>query len=121
MASNLRKYKYTWKAAACKAVADTPSNMSEPTEMDLKAEILSSLKMEMTGLFQTELKSALAAEFGEIKSELQVVKTKITNNTAVSRSDLETINLDSPKRSDAKPRAIITKLHYYLDCAEILS
>lgn len=122
MASNLRKYKYTWKAAASKTVADTPS-MSEPieqTEMDIKAEILSSLKMEIIGLFQTELKSALGEEFGEIKSELQAVKTEIANNTAVLRSNLETINLDSPKRSDSKPQAIIAKLQYYQDCVEIL-
>lgn len=74
--------------------ADTPSNMSEPaeqTEMEMKAEILSSLKMEIVSLFQTELKSALAVEFGVIKSELQAVKTEIANNTAVLRSDLETI------------------------------
>lgn len=94
MASNLRKYKYTGKAATRKPGADTPSNMSEPaeqTEMEMKAEILSSLKMEIASLFQTELKGALAAEFGVIKSELQAVKTEIANNTAVLDSDLETI------------------------------
>lgn len=90
---NLRKYSYT-ATAASKTTADAPSNMSElkQTEMDLKTEILSSLKKEISGLFQTELKSALASEFGVIRSELQEVKTAIENNTAALRADLEKVS-----------------------------
>jgi len=80
MASNLHKYKCMREATASKTDADAPSNMSKPAEqtemMDMKAEILSSLKMEIAGLFQIELKTALAAEFGVIKSELQAVKSQ---------------------------------------------
>lgn len=39
--------------------------------MDMEAELLSSLKPEIDGLFQKELKDALAVEFGVIKLELQ--------------------------------------------------
>ena len=90
---NLRKYSYT-ATAASKTTADAPSNMSEPkqTEMDMKTEILSSLKKEIAGLFQTELKSALASEFGVIRSELQEVKAAIANNTAALRADLEKVS-----------------------------
>lgn len=96
MAKQLRKYKFT---AASKTGTDTSpvSNMSDselaerPDMMDMKAELLSSLKMEIAGLFQSELKNALAAEFGVIKTELQAVKAEIANNTAILRSDLETV------------------------------
>ncbi len=94
MASYLRKYKYTGQAAASKTSADALSNMSdtaEKAEMDMKTEILSSLKMEIAGLFQTELKSTLTAEFDVIKSELQAVRTAIANNTAVLRADIEKV------------------------------
>lgn len=39
--------------------------------MDMEAELLSSLKPEIDGLFQKELKDALAVEFDVIKLELQ--------------------------------------------------
>ncbi len=94
MASNLHKYKYTGQAAASKTSADALSNMSdtaEKTEMDMKTEILSSLKMEIAGLFQTELKRTLTAEFDVIKSELQAVRTAIANNTAALRGDIEKV------------------------------
>lgn len=97
MASNLRKYKYTGQTTASKTDANTPSasNMSEgagqTSMMDMKAELLSLLKTEIDGLFQKELKNALAVEFGVIKSELQVVKMEIASNTATLRSDMETI------------------------------
>lgn len=89
---SLRKYSYTGKTAASKTSADAASTMSEPEpEMDMKTEILSSLKKELAGLFQTELKSALTSEFGVIKSELQAVKTAIADNTAVLHTDMEKV------------------------------
>ncbi|KAI2645987.1 LINE-1 retrotransposable element ORF1 protein [Labeo rohita] len=95
MASSLRKYKYTGKTAASKMDANTPSTTSESAEhtdfMDLKAELITSIKMEITALFQTELKNALSNEFDTLKSELQAVKSEIASNASALRSDLETI------------------------------
>lgn len=73
MASNLGKYKYTGKATVSKTDAATPatpsdmSELDEQTNMKAEAEVLSSLKMEIAGLFQTELNNTLAVEFGVIK------------------------------------------------------
>lgn len=84
MASNLRKYKYIGKTAASKMDANAPCMMSKSAEhtdfMDLKAEIISSIKMEITTLFQTELKNVLSNEFDTVKSE-------ITSNTSAFHSD----------------------------------
>lgn len=95
MASSLRKYKYTGKTAASKMDANAPSMTSESAEhtdfMDLKAELISSIKMEITALFQTELKNVLSNEFDTVKSELQAVKSEIACNASALRSDLETI------------------------------
>ncbi|MCI4378198.1 hypothetical protein PGIGA_G00213240 [Pangasianodon gigas] len=95
MASSLRKYKYAGKTAANKMDASAPSMMSESAEhtdfMDLKAELISSIKMEVTAVFHTELKNVLANEFDTVKSELQAVKSEIASNASALRSDLETI------------------------------
>jgi len=112
MASNLRKYKYTGKASANKTSADTPSvsnvtnttpEMAEQGEqaqqtreqtdmtMETKEELLSSIKSEMTTLFQTELRSIMAKEFDGVRSELQAVRQEIANNTSAFRSELEVI------------------------------
>ncbi|KAL0151130.1 hypothetical protein M9458_053643 [Cirrhinus mrigala] len=97
MASSLRKYKYTGKTAASKMDANAPSMTSESSKhtdfMDLKAELIASIKMEITALFQTELKNALSNKFDTLKSELQAVKSEIASNASALRSDLETIKM----------------------------
>lgn len=57
----------------------------------MKAEILSSLKDDIATLFRSELKTVLAEEFENIKSELQAVRTELANNTAAIRSEVETM------------------------------
>ncbi|KAK7940160.1 hypothetical protein WMY93_003486 [Mugilogobius chulae] len=113
MASNLRKYKYTGKATSASATpanetasgppSSAPSMLAkeqpasmEPNEQldrvtDLKSEILSSIKAEMTELFQSELAKVIAKEFGEVKMEMQAVRVEIANSTATFRSELDTI------------------------------
>lgn len=59
--------------------------------MNMKAELLSSLKTEIAGIFQKELDNALAGEFGVIKSELQAIKMETASNATILRSDMETI------------------------------
>lgn len=95
MAGKLRKYKYTGKTAANQEDANTPSMMSEPAEhtdiLEIKAELISSIKTEITSLFQKELKTALSNEFEMVKAELQAVKSEIASNASAVRSDLEAI------------------------------
>lgn len=57
----------------------------------MKAEILSSLKEDIATLFRSELKTVLAEEFENIKSELQPVRTELANNTTAIRSEVETM------------------------------
>lgn len=109
MANNLRKYKYTGKASANKTSTDTPSvgtganttpEMAEQAHQtgekidmttEMKEELLSSIKTEMTTLSQTELKSIMSKEFDGVRSELQAVRQEIAYNTSAFRSDLEVI------------------------------
>lgn len=58
--------------------------------VDLKAEILPSLKEDIAMLLQLELKTALAEDFENIKFKLVAVKTELANNTAAIHSNVET-------------------------------
>lgn len=103
MANNLRKYKFTGGSSAtgpkassssespprCNTQTPQPDDRTEVVEM--KAEILSSLKEDIATLFRSELKTVLAEEFENIKSELQAVRTELANNTAAIRSEVETM------------------------------
>lgn len=61
--------------------------------MDMKAGLLSSIRTETAGLFQKELKDALAVEFGVIGLELQALKMEIASNTVMLRSNMETMKI----------------------------
>lgn len=101
MAYNLRKFEFTRGAKVtgpkASSSSDSPPrcNTPEPEDQmdvaDLKAEILTALKTDIDMLLRSELKSALAEDFENIKSELQAVKTELANNTAAIRSDVETM------------------------------
>lgn len=118
MASSLRKYKYTGKTSANEASSDKananntvsitsgpsiPANPSEDTAstmsdhneqyhlQDLKSELLSCIKVDMTELFQREVTKVITHEIEGVKSELQSVKLEIANNTAALRSELDTV------------------------------
>ena len=101
MAYNLRKFEFARGANAtgpkASSQSDSPPrcNAPEPDDQmdvaDLKAEILTELKMDIAILLRSELKSALAEDFQNIKYELQAVKTELANNTAAIRSDVETM------------------------------
>lgn len=57
--------------------------------VDLKTEILPSLKEDIAMLLQSELKTALAEDFENIKFELLAVKTELAKNTAAIHSNVE--------------------------------
>lgn len=99
MANNLRKFKFLRNWAQSLSSNDSPSRCSTKTPQpddqmdvtDLKAEILASLKRDIAMLLRSELKTALAEDFENIKSELQAVKTELANNTTAIRSEVETM------------------------------
>lgn len=101
MAYNLQKFEFTKGANAtgpkASSSSDSPSRCNTPESeyqmefADLKAEILTELKMDIAMLLRLELKIALADGFENIKSELQAVKTELAINTTAIRSDMETM------------------------------
>ncbi|KAK5605684.1 hypothetical protein CRENBAI_007810 [Crenichthys baileyi] len=103
MANNVWKFRFTGgtSAAGPKALSsrDSPSgcsiNMPDPNDLvdsaDLNTEFPMSLKAEITMLFRSELKTALAEDFQNIKSKLQALKTDLANNAATIRSNIETM------------------------------
>lgn len=102
MANNLRKYKFTGGTSATGPKASYSSELPprcstktlQPDDrndvVDLKADILPSLKEDIAMLLQSELKTALAEDFENIKFELLAVKTELANNTAAIHSNVET-------------------------------
>lgn len=57
----------------------------------IKADILSSLRKGLLSVIREELKSALAKDFELLKKEIIDVKTKIANNTADIRTEVEQV------------------------------
>ncbi|KAJ0028894.1 hypothetical protein NQD34_003891 [Periophthalmus magnuspinnatus] len=68
------------------------SGQPTPAALDLKTEILSSIKTEMAALFQSELAKIIVKEFGDVKTEMmQIVRSEIASSTTILRSQLDTI------------------------------
>lgn len=60
------------------------------TDMEeLKLQILTSLKADISVVIRNELKNSLADDFNFLKSELQAVRTEIANNATLMRTDIE--------------------------------
>lgn len=95
MAEKLCKYKYDTSSStrpsatssSCSTITrsrTTPSPWGSPEKMDvaaLKAEILCSLKSDISAVIRSELKSAFADEFSSLKNEIQAVRKEIINHT----------------------------------------
>lgn len=69
--------------------SETPQSGDNMDVADFKAEILSSLKADIAMLLWSELKSALAEDFDNIKYGLQAVKVELVNNTAAIRCKVD--------------------------------
>lgn len=101
MAYNLRKFEFARRASTTEhkasgssdlpSVANTPVTDDRMDAVDLKAQILSDLKTDLVLLLRSELKTALAEDFENIKSELQAVKAELATNTAAIHADVETM------------------------------
>lgn len=108
MAEKLQKYKYGSSASTSRPARNTrqrtPDSRGQPSPTrsespsmaseELKADILSSLRGEVSTIIREELKRALAEDFEAIKSELQAVRSEIKNNMAAIRSEVENMKAD---------------------------
>lgn len=61
---------------------------------ELRADIVSSLRGEISLIIREELKSALAEDFNALKTELQAMRSDIVNNTTAIRAEIEHMNVD---------------------------
>ncbi|KAL1268510.1 hypothetical protein QQF64_033873 [Cirrhinus molitorella] len=101
MANKLRKYKYSGPASArpeasltqpFSASSDSPPISQLESGMgteDWKADILASLREDISAVIKGELKNALSEDFNFLKNELKEVKSEIANNTAAIRSEVD--------------------------------
>ena len=103
MVAKFRKYKLMKRPEQSPAQG-TPANRNgaspvrtEATGMTaekIKADVLSSLRGDLANMLRKEVKSALAKEFGLLKSELQAVRSEITTNTIAIRAEMDQIKGD---------------------------
>ncbi|KAK7891490.1 hypothetical protein WMY93_023453 [Mugilogobius chulae] len=108
MAANLRKYKYEassstrTSAAAAKSSDSTAASQTTPSpapiaDMDvtaIKADILASLRQDISTIITQEIKNAFADNFASLKSDIHDVKIEINNNTAAIRAELDQVKAD---------------------------
>lgn len=96
MATNLQNFAYkpnkVKTRAAAKASTTPPSPSKTNVDMsDIKAEILASIRGDISELLRSELKEVMASKFEEMKSEIQAVKTEVVSNITLLRSDLDSM------------------------------
>ncbi|KAL0148812.1 hypothetical protein M9458_055821, partial [Cirrhinus mrigala] len=71
---------------------DSPPIPQHKSVMDTenwKADILASLKEDISVVIRAELKNALSEDIGFLKNELKGVKSEIANNTAAIRTEMD--------------------------------
>lgn len=82
------------RPAANKGSADpkrSQANKLTDAMSDTKAELLTSIKEDISVLLRSELKDILAEEFGRLKIEIQAVKNEVVSNISLLRSDLDCV------------------------------
>ncbi|KAL6480098.1 hypothetical protein MHYP_G00111310 [Metynnis hypsauchen] len=99
----------------------------------LRADSLASLKMDISAIIKSELKSE---EFSSLKSELKEVKAETVNSTTAIRTEMDAMKHtvsdieeglsswssegSNPEKAEQKTTVIIAKLHYYQNCVHVL-
>lgn len=101
MATSLHKYSGTSSSRSKAAVihispdsCDPPLSHWSESEMDamaFKADILSSLKVDISAVIKLELKNALAEDLRYHKSKLKEVKSEIVNSITTVHSEINTM------------------------------
>lgn len=109
MAVNLCKYSYKKRPAIPATTPNKPGsspanvsqNPADPslteatmTAAEIKSDILSSLREDLSKIIREELRTALADDFNALKSELQAVRSEITNSTYAIRSEMDRMRGD---------------------------
>lgn len=94
MAANLRKYKYSGSTSTRPEASGQSASSRSAIDMNMdfeviKADILSSLKSDISSVIKQELKNALAEDFDTIKSELQAMRSEIASSAAATRSEID--------------------------------
>lgn len=72
----------------------TPSQSPDMEPDNIKAEILATLRDDFKEIMRTELKMALAEDFGALKTEIQSLKTELVNDTKILREEMENMRTD---------------------------
>uniref|UniRef100_A0A3P9KMM2 L1 transposable element RRM domain-containing protein n=1 Tax=Oryzias latipes TaxID=8090 RepID=A0A3P9KMM2_ORYLA len=99
MAEKLRKYKFDNSAsklartARQRTIEDIEPESPARGE-DIKAEILASLRDDISQIIREKLKSALSEDFEALKSELQAVRAEIASNASAVRAELASMETD---------------------------
>uniref|UniRef100_A0A8C2W6V4 L1 transposable element RRM domain-containing protein n=1 Tax=Cyclopterus lumpus TaxID=8103 RepID=A0A8C2W6V4_CYCLU len=107
MAEKLQKYKYKSGGSSSRPTRTTrqirPGDPDQPSPTRsespgmterMKADILSSLKGEISKIIREELKSALAEDFNSLKSELQAVRSEISKNMTAIQTEVDHMKAD---------------------------
>lgn len=64
------------------------------TSEDVKAEILSSLRGDISKILRDELKTTLAADFEALRSDIQGLRSEVANNTVAIRDEVDKMRTD---------------------------
>lgn len=104
MADKLRKFKYDGSTA--KLTANTRSTKLRTLEdenpqpkspgmcEELKADILTSLRGEISKIIREEMRSALSEEFTALRADLNAVRAEIASNSTATRAEITSIKSD---------------------------
>lgn len=115
MTDKLQKFKYdggtdkqqhrptTRLQAASEPEKVDPQRTESPpdTSEDLKTQILTSLRGDITQIIREELKNALANDFAALRAEVQATRTEIASNAAAVSARFDTIETDIQEVKDA--------------------
>lgn len=102
MATNLKKFAYKPKKAVTRSAAKANVSTSEPPSTsntldeneamaDIKAEILASIRGDISELIRSELGKVLDVKVEEIKNEIQAVKTEVVGSITQLRTELNEV------------------------------
>lgn len=82
------------KQANADQPVSTPSESQDMAADSMKDDILTSLRADFKEIIREELKTALAEDFGILKSEIQGLKTELANDTKMLREEMGQMKAD---------------------------
>lgn len=112
MADKLHKFKYdgatdkhrrpNTRLKASESDKAIPQQPVSPTDMteDVKAQILASLRADITQIIREEFKNALADDFAALKADVQAARSEIANNAIATGARFNTVETDIQEVKD---------------------